>query len=70
MVQENTIPDENFMKKDDFTFKTPLIDEREEKRKVLLVEDNMELLQVLKEIFSPLYQVVTAANGEEGRKCV
>lgn len=70
MVQENTIPDENFMKKDDFTFKTPLIDEREEKRKVLLVEDNMELLQVLKEIFSPLYQVVTAANGEEGLKQV
>ena len=66
MVQENTIPGENFMKKDDFTFETPLIDEREEKRKVLLVEDNMELLQVLKEIFSPLYQVVTAANGEEG----
>ncbi len=32
MVQENTIPDENFMKKDDFTFETPLID-----------EDNMEL---------------------------
>lgn len=70
MVQENTIPDENFMKKDDFTFETPLIDEREKKRKVLLVEDNMELLQVLKEIFSPLYQVVTAANGEEGLKQV
>ena len=47
-----------------------MIDEREEKRKVLLVEDNMELLQVLKEIFSPLYQVVTAANGEEGLKQV
>ena len=70
MVQENTIPDESFMKKDDFSFETPLIDEREEKRKVLLVEDNMELLQVLKEIFSPLYQVVTAANGEEGLKQV
>ncbi|WP_274225158.1 ATP-binding protein [Bacteroides fragilis] len=68
MVQENTIPDENFMKKDDSTFETPLIDEREEKRKVLLVEDNVELLQVLKEIFSSLYQVVTAANGEEGLK--
>ena len=70
MVQENTIPDESFMKKDDFSFETPLIDEREEKRKVLLVEDNMELLQVLKERFSPLYQVVTAANGEEGLKQV
>ena len=42
MVQENTIPDENFMKKDDSTFETPLIDEREGKRKVLLVEDNVE----------------------------
>ena len=68
MVQENTIPDENFMKKDDSTFETPLIDEWEGKRKVLLVEDNVELLQVLKEIFSSLYQVVTAANGEEGLK--
>ena len=36
------------------------------KHKVLLIEDNAELLQLLVEIFSPLYQVSTAYNGEEG----
>ena len=49
------------MKKDDFTFETPLIDEREEKRKVLLVEDNMELLQVLKR------NIFTTLSGGDGR---
>ncbi len=32
---------------------------------VLLVEDNIELLQILKDLFSPLYQVYTATNGED-----
>ena len=37
---------------------------------VLLVEDNVELLQILKDLFAPLYQVFTATNGEEGLKMV
>ena len=37
-----------------------------EKHTVLLVEDNVELLQILKDLFSPLYVVLTATNGEEG----
>lgn len=34
--------------------------------KVLLVEDNEELLQILKTLFVPIYQVLLARNGEEG----
>lgn len=33
---------------------------------LLLVEDNNELLQVLKELFTPYYKVVCAGNGVEG----
>lgn len=63
------------------TFEAPLAEEKlelveeknnesfteiEKKHTVLLVEDNVELLQILKDLFSPLYQVETASNGEEG----
>ncbi len=34
--------------------------------KVLVVEDNDELLATLRDIFSPLYHVVVAHNGKEG----
>lgn len=34
--------------------------------KVLIVEDNEELLQILNTLFSPFYQVILAGNGEEG----
>lgn len=37
---------------------------------VLLVEDNEELIQVLISLFSPLYNVISAFNGEEGLKKV
>lgn len=37
-----------------------------EQFKVLLVEDNEELLQILQSIFSPLYRIFLAKNGEEG----
>lgn len=42
----------------------------EKSRTVLLVEDNEELLQVLKELFSPFYEILCACNGEEGLKQV
>lgn len=35
---------------------------------VLLVEDNEELLQILKDLFAPFYEIVCATNGEEGLK--
>lgn len=34
--------------------------------KVLIVEDNNELLQVLNELFAPFYQTIMARNGKEG----
>lgn len=34
--------------------------------KLLIVEDNSELLQILKELFSSSYVVITALNGKEG----
>jgi signal transduction histidine kinase/DNA-binding response OmpR family regulator/ligand-binding sensor domain-containing protein len=33
---------------------------------MLIVEDNDELCEMLKEVFSPIYNVLTASNGEEG----
>ena len=36
------------------------------KLKVLIVEDNEELLQILNTLFAPFYQVILAGNGEEG----
>ena len=33
---------------------------------LLLVEDNPDLLQTLKNIFDPFYRVITATNGKEG----
>ena len=34
--------------------------------KILIVEDNEELLQILNTLFTPFYQVILAGNGEEG----
>lgn len=45
------------------------LDEGEQKtetRKLLLVEDNSELLQILKDLFMPFYTIYTATNGKEG----
>ena len=44
--------------------------EKPNKPSILIVEDNEELLDMLEEIFSPLYQVYTAANGREGFELV
>ena len=38
-------------------------------RKVLLVDDNQDMLQILKEAFSMTFQVYTATNGEQGIEC-
>lgn len=67
-LYENTLPDEEFIEKLASPAEVPFLKEEKERYKVLLVEDNAELLEILKEIFSPLYQIVTASNGEEGLK--
>lgn len=42
-------------------------EEQEHKRyTILIVEDNRELIQLLANIFDPLYKVILAYNGEEG----
>lgn len=38
----------------------------ENERTLLLVEDNKELLQVLRQLFDPFYKVYWATNGKEG----
>ena len=40
--------------------------ETEDKPTILIVEDNDEMLDMLEEMFKPLYQVYTACNGREG----
>ncbi|MDR1584807.1 MAG: response regulator [Prevotellaceae bacterium] len=40
--------------------------ENTENPSILIVEDNDELLDILKEAFSPYYNVYTASNGKEG----
>lgn len=40
--------------------------ETEKNAKILLVEDNAEMLEMLRQIFEPLYEVYTAVNGAEG----
>lgn len=44
--------------------------EEENKPVILLVEDHEELLLMLKEIFSPMYEVYIAYNGREGWEMV
>ena len=44
----------------------PATDENEKRNRILIVEDNEELLAVLKTLFEPIYDVITATNGEEG----
>lgn len=40
--------------------------ELETDRKLLLVEDNKELLQILQQLFEPFYKIYLANNGKEG----
>lgn len=65
-MSEETLPDETFLEKITTPMETLFEKEEKKRHKILLVEDNPDLLNVLKEIFSPLYQIVTATNGEEG----
>lgn len=40
--------------------------DKREDIKILIVEDNKDLLEFLRDILSPKYQVITATNGQEG----
>lgn len=55
------IPDQEFMRK----LEVPVsLDGK--KPSILLVEDNEDILQLLVELFNPIYNVFTAGDGEEG----
>ena len=69
-VQEHSLPDKEFIEKIDSLVADYPKGDNERKHKVLIVEDNAELLHTLEEIFSPLYQVITAQNGEEGLQLI
>lgn len=69
-VQEHSLPDKEFIEEINSFMADYPKEDNERKHKVLIVEDNAELLHTLEEIFSPLYQVITAQNGEEGLKLV
>ncbi|NDV60495.1 two-component regulator propeller domain-containing protein [Bacteroides sp. 519] len=66
-IKPDTLPDPFFMDTMTESLETSINDDiKEEKNIILIVEDNEELLQTLIALFSPLYQVVSARNGEEG----
>jgi CheY-like chemotaxis protein len=60
-MQNLVLPDTGSDTKPEFS-----VQNRAEKPTILIVEDNEDVLQVLTEMFSPLYNVVTSTNGEEG----
>ncbi len=63
-VEADSLPDASFMA----TYVEKGFPELSEGARytVLLVEDNPELLETLHNLFAPLYNVLTACNGEEG----
>lgn len=60
--EKATLPGDTYMSEDSLLQET----EQENDRKLLLVEDNKELLQILQQLFEPFYQVYLASNGKEG----
>jgi len=66
MVKPETLPDSIFLEQ--MTEASGVFTESEKGKRtvILIVEDKEELLQMLASLFSPLYHVVLARNGEEG----
>ena len=68
-IVQNSIPDSDFMKtlkeNNKIVYHKNDPDEADVRR-ILIVEDNVDLLNLLAEIFSPLYQVYKATNGDDG----
>ena len=61
---ETLIPDES--EKIEAVYEEDAAKEENSKELMLLVEDNQELREFLRSIFSPMYRVVEAADGKEG----
>lgn len=59
-----------YISKQEMPYATKTEKETVAKAKILIVEDNPEILETIKEIFSPIYNVFTAHNGKEGLEAV
>jgi signal transduction histidine kinase/ligand-binding sensor domain-containing protein/CheY-like chemotaxis protein/AraC-like DNA-binding protein len=66
MIQKGSLPDVSPWDEAEESEDTFTGIERKKQYTVLLVEDNDELLQILNNLFTPLYKVVLAHDGEEG----
>ncbi len=66
-MKPDTFPDPVFMERM-LEVPSPIFQESEKGNRptIVIVEDKEELLQILFSLFSPLYNVVLARNGEEG----
>ena len=51
---------------DDMAVEGEIIQEKENDLRMLVVEDNKQLRELLVQIFAPFYSVVSAEDGEEG----
>ena len=66
-IQSETLVSDDSEKIDD-VYGEEFAKEENSKELMLLVEDNQELREFLRSIFSPMYRVVEAADGKEGGK--
>ena len=64
-IQSETLVSDDSEKIDD-VYGEEFAKEENSKELMLLVEDNQELREFLRSIFSPMYRVVEAADGKEG----
>jgi ligand-binding sensor domain-containing protein/signal transduction histidine kinase/AraC-like DNA-binding protein len=63
-TMNDAIPEENTL--DESSLFEDNENELESKLQLLIVEDNLEILQYIVDIFEPYYVIVTANNGEDG----
>lgn len=67
--ESDVIPNSMPVFADDENLSVELVEAKDAENKahtVLLVEDNDELLQILKELFEPFYKIICAHDGKEG----
>lgn len=66
-VKAGSLPDTDFMELiSDLATERDAENNEKQKYTILLVEDNKDLLSLLVDVFSPIYNVLTATNGAEG----
>lgn len=63
-IKMSDLPGKEFL--EDFTVEDGDVDSPDKKSTILIVEDNEEMLQFLKDIFTPIYEVHLAVDGAEG----